>query len=99
MVHAIQNQNSQMTKSIILRADLSIQHHNIIRITGPRLKHMIQRFAVRVDGCDEGVQIHTTSSLPLNACIFYEKISLHIDSLPKLDFITCSPDCCVGDVV
>jgi hypothetical protein len=99
MVHATQNQNSQMTKSIILRADLSIQHHNIIRIPGARLKHMIQRFAVRVDGCDEGVQIHTASSLPLNPCILHEMFLLQIDSFSKLDFITCSQDCCIGDVI
>ena len=44
-----------MTKSIILRADLRVQHDYIIRVPRSRLKQMIERFAIRVDWRDECV--------------------------------------------
>jgi hypothetical protein len=52
-----------MTKSIILRADLSIQHHNIIRIPRTGLEQMVEWFAIRVDRRNEGVEIHTAVPL------------------------------------
>ena len=48
-----------MTKPVVLRTDLRIQHDNIIRIPRARLKQMVERFPIRVDWRDERVEIHT----------------------------------------
>ena len=46
-----------MTKSIILRADLCIQYHHILRVTIPGLKEMSQWLLIRVDWRQEFIQI------------------------------------------
>jgi hypothetical protein len=52
-----------MTKSIILRANLSIQNHNIICIPRTGLEQVIQRLAIRINGRDESVEIHAAQSI------------------------------------
>jgi hypothetical protein len=75
--------NSQMSKPIILRADLSIQHHNIVRVSRPRLEKMIQRFAIRVDGRDEGIKIHTSSKSAIHSQTQLYKAYFKLIALPS----------------
>jgi len=88
-----------MAKSIILSADLSIQHHNIIRIPRTRLKNMIERFTIRVNWCDESVKVHASTIMSYSSSNLVHIFLLQIDRSPEFDLISSCKDSCISDVI
>jgi hypothetical protein len=88
-----------MAKSIILSANLGIQHHNIIRIPRTRLENMIERFAIRVNWCNESVEVHASTIMSYSSSNLVHIFLLQIDCSPEFDLISSGKDSCISDVI
>jgi hypothetical protein len=98
-IHDLGGKGEQMTKPVILRADLRVQHDYIIRVSRAWLEQMIERFPIRVDWRNEGIEIHAANSITTHSLDLGREHLLQIYSSSKLDLVRSSQDRCVGDVV
>lgn len=78
--------NSQMSKSIKLRTDLSIQHHHIVCVAVSGLEEVIQRFSRGVDWSNEFVEVKTRAErqIPLPKTFRLSNL-LQIEGSPQLN--------------